>query len=111
MSLDVYLTTKDIDGNEIGVYDSNITHNLGEMANKAGVYYALWRPEEKNWTTAKDITPILEKGLTKLKAKPEYFRKFNPDNEWGSYEGLVEFVESYLEACKKYPSAILKVSR
>ncbi len=29
------------------VYSANITHNLGEMADKAGIYYALWRPEEK----------------------------------------------------------------
>ena len=26
------------------LYDANITHNLGEMAKKAGIYEALWRP-------------------------------------------------------------------
>lgn len=29
--------------NEI-LYESNITHNLGKMADNAGIYYALWRP-------------------------------------------------------------------
>jgi len=111
MSLDVYLNTKDVDGNEIGVYDSNITHNLTEMADKAGIYYALWRPEEKGWKQAKDIVPILEKGLTKLKAKPQYYKKFDAENGWGTYKHFVPFVEQYLEACKQYPSAEISVSR
>jgi hypothetical protein len=32
MSLDIHLKTKDLDNNELGVFDYNITHNLGEMA-------------------------------------------------------------------------------
>jgi hypothetical protein len=110
MSLDFYLQYT-CDGNEISVFDRNITHNLGKMADKAGIYYALWRPEEKGWTTAKDITKVLEKGLKKLKDKPEYFEKFNAPNGWGMYEHFVPFVEEVLEACKKYPSAIIEVSR
>ncbi len=111
MSLDVYLIAQDKDGNNMTVYDQNITHNLGEMANRVGVYYAMWRPEEKGWKTAKDITPTLEKGLKKLKGRPGSYKKYNPDNGWGDYDGLVEFLESYLEACKKYPSALLEISR
>lgn len=111
MSLDVYLTTKDIDGNSIDAYGANITHNLGKMADKAGIYYALWRPEEKGWKTAKDIIPILEKGLKKLKQKPSYFETFNAENGWGTYEHFVPFVAKYLEACKQYPSAEINVSR
>lgn len=110
MSLDVYLTYM-IDGNSITLYSANITHNLGQMANKAGIYYALWRPEERKWKTAKEIIPVLEKGLAKLKARKEYFEKFNTPNGWGLYEHFVQFVEEYLEACKKYPSSILEVSR
>lgn len=93
------------------VFDKNITHNLVQMANKAGVYYALWRPEEKGWKHAGDIVPALEKGLKKLLDKPEVFKKMNPDNGWGSYENLVSFVESTLEACKEYPLSIITVSR
>jgi hypothetical protein len=102
MSLDVYLSY-DNDGNDTDVYDANITHNLTTMADKAGIYYALWRPEEKNWKLAKDIVKPLEKGLKKLKEKPKYFEEFNASNGWGMYEHFVPFVEHYLEACKKYP--------
>jgi hypothetical protein len=111
MSLDFYLNTKDIDGSEMNVLDLNMTHNLGHMADKAGVYYALWRPEEKGWKYAKDIIKVLERGLKKLKDKPEYFKKLNPDNGWGDYEGLVSFVEECLASCKSHPSAIIEVSR
>lgn len=42
MSLDVYLTAV----RPTEVFSANITHNLGEMADKAGIYKACWRPEE-----------------------------------------------------------------
>lgn len=110
MSLDVYLSKK-IDGNEVGLYGSNITHNLGKMAAKAGIYEALWLPEEKGWKKAKDIIEPLEIGLSKLRARPQHFRKFDAPNGWGTYEHFVPFVEEYLEACKKFPSAKITVSR
>jgi hypothetical protein len=68
------------------VFEYNITHNLTPMADAAGVYEALWRPDERGWTTAKEITPILESGLLKLKADPRRYKKLNPDNGWGSYD-------------------------
>jgi len=110
MSLDFYLQYIE-DGNEIEVFDRNITHNLTNMADKAGIYSCLWRPEEIKAKHAKDIIKPLEKGLKKLKAKPKYFSKFNSPNGWGMYEHFVPFVEACLEACKKYPNAEIYVSR
>ena len=107
MSLDVYLTvTKPTE-----VFEWNITHNLGQMAREAGIYEALWRPEEINVTTAEQLVPLLETGLEKLKADPIRFRRFNPENGWGNYEGLVKFVEKYLEACIENPDAEVRVCR
>lgn len=93
------------------VYEGNITHNLGTMADKAGIYYALWRPDEKGWTHAKQLISSLEVGLEALLVEPEKFKKLNPDNGWGDYNGLVSFVGGYLEACKRYPDAEIEVSR
>ena len=67
MSLDFYLNYKK-DGNDIEVFSANITHNLNKMADKSGIYYALWRPNEKGWKKAKDIIPVLEKGLEIIKS-------------------------------------------
>ena len=54
---------------------------------------------------------IPKKGIKKMKSNPEYFKKFNPENGWGTYEGLLSFAEKYLEACKEYPSSFISVSR
>ncbi len=81
------------------------------MAREAGLYQALWRPEELKINKACELIPLLETGLARLKSDPEHFRTFNPDNGWGSYEGLVQFVEDYLAACKEAPRYIVSVSR
>lgn len=38
-------------------------------------------------------------------------KKFNPENGWGDYDGLVRFVWEYLDACIEYPDADVEVSR
>lgn len=93
------------------LYSDNITHNLGLMAKKAGIYKHLWRPEEIGITIAKELINPLRNGLHKLKSNPDVFKKYNPDNGWGTYEILVKFVEDYLDACYKYPDAEVEVSR
>ena len=50
-------------------------------------------------------------GIAELKSNPEKYKKFNPENGWGSYEGLLSFAEKYLQACEKYPNSIIGVSR
>jgi hypothetical protein len=93
------------------VYSANITHNMNKCAEAAGIYKALWRPEELGITKAKQLIAPLRKGLHKLKMNPEKYKKYNPENGWGSYEGLVEFVEKYLNACYEYKNADVEVSR
>ena len=110
MSLDVTLYYTQ-DGNEIDVFDANITHNLGEMADKAGIRQHLWRPEELNISTAAELIEPLSEGLEKLKTDPEFYKQFDSPNGWGLYKNFVPWVEKYLEACKKYPSAKVYVSR
>lgn len=107
MSLDVYL--KVVRPTE--VYWANVTHNLNTMAKEAGIYEALWRPDEINITQAGQLIPLLEEGLKKLMEDPEKYKKLNPENGWGSYNGLVKFVTGYLEACKENPDAMVEVSR
>jgi len=99
----------DSEGSE--VYWANITHNLGKMASEAGIYEALWRPEEIAAKKAADLIGILADGLGTLKSNPEKFKAFNPANGWGDYGGLVSFVEKYLTACKENPEALIRVSR
>ena len=107
MSLDVYL--KEVRPTQ--VYSANITHNLNTMAEEAGIYKALWRPEEIGIKTAAELVPLLSAGLDLLRSDPERFKRHNATNGWGLYEHFVPFVEKYLEACREHPDAEVSVSR
>ncbi len=93
------------------VFEANITHNLNKMADRAGIYEALWRPEEIQVTTAVQLVPLLTAGLAKLKANPAWFEQFGPPNGWGKHQDLVAFVTAYLTACQDHPGATVRVSR
>ena len=96
---------------ELVVYDANITHNLNRMAKEAGIYEACWRPEEIGATHARDLIPLLRRGLRKLVEDPEHFKQFNASNGWGLYEHFVTWVSEYLRACEEHPYATIRVSR
>lgn len=107
MSLDVYLKAK----RETEVYSANITHNLNLMAAEAGLYEALWRPEEIGVVHARDLIEKLTTGLHLLQSEPSRFIPFNPENGWGDYRSLCLFVRDYLEACVENPDAKVTVWR
>lgn len=120
MSLDVHLSRtaylsydkgKTYTEQSEDVYWANITHNLTEMADAAGIYQALWRPEEIGITKASQLIDPLTFGLKKLKDDPEFYEKFNSSNGWGLYEHFVPFVSEYLQACIDSPDADVSVSR
>lgn len=93
------------------VFTANITHNLGNMADEAGIYECLWRPDELGITKAEALIKPLSEGLRKLKRDPERFIPLNPPNGWGCYEAFVPWVERYLIACITYPEAEVSVWR
>lgn len=109
MSLDVSLK-ESIDGGD-ELYSANITHNLNKMAMEAGIYEVLWRPDEHNYIQAKDIKEKLIEGFNKLLNNPEHYKKFNPENGWGSYERLLEFCFKYIKAINENPDSYILVDR
>jgi hypothetical protein len=128
MSLDISLVVEDLEDPDYStdypeddeyreindtyqVFEINITHNLGEMADEAGIYKCLWRPEEIGIRQAGQLIQPLSDGLSFLKQYKEKFEKYNPDNGWGSYDILVKAVYEYLKACKQYPFARIDVCR
>lgn len=130
MSLDVYLIDPTATYADC-LYNSNITHNLGEMATRAGIYEALWRPyrlredynvpagdhraeqdfEDSVTVKARDIVDVVERGLKDLKERPDYFRQFDSPSGWGRYDDFVLFVKEYLAKLKKYPESIVATWR
>lgn len=108
MSLDISL--KEVRPVSVWSWEG-LTHNLGGMADEAGLYEVMWRPEDIGVHLAHEAIPILAKGLALLLAEPERFKKLNPENGWGDYDGLVDCVRVYLHACTQNPNATIKVSR
>ena len=114
MSLDVNLMVTQ----PVSIYSENITHNLGKMAaavklsNGMTLYQILWRPDEQEGLKyARDISELLDEGWNILLSNPEEYKKYNPENGWGSYDGLVNFVYKYRNACWDNPDAELSISR
>ena len=114
MSLDVDLIVTQ----PVSVYSGNITHNLTAMAgavvlsNGMTLYDVLWRPDEQQGLKfARDIVDLLDEGWNILLSDPEKYKQFNPENGWGSYDGLEKFVYNYRNACWDNPDAELRVSR
>ena len=113
------------------LYSSNIKHNIGKMANEAGIYEALWRPyqlkegynipegdyeaeykfEENNPVRGYELIPVIEKGLEDMIARPSHYKTFDSPNGWGLYKHFVPFIEKYLEALKEYPESFVECSR
>ena len=117
MSLDVYLIEDSGEHPGSGiyireeVYEANITHNLDEMAQAAGIYECVWRPREHGFVFAKDIVPTLKQGIDRLRESPDTFKVFDAENGWGTYEQFVPWLEHYLAACEQHPMAEIRVSR
>lgn len=93
------------------LFSHNITHNLNTMAEAAGLYDVLWNPESKGITTASQLIPFLEKGIKELIANPDKYKAFNPPNNYGNYDNLVDFCKTVLQNCRENPDAVIEVSK
>lgn len=91
------------------LFTANITHNLGEMAARAGIYYHLWKPQDIDITTAYQLIEPLTDGLNRLKEDPEFYKQYEAKNGWGTYDDFVPWIEEYLDACIKFPDGKISV--
>lgn len=91
------------------LWHGNITHNLNKMAMAVNLdgrvkeyfYKMIWHPEDLETDPRENYRTMLldlGEGLAILKEKPDEFKKHNPENGWGTYDGLVNFVDGYVEA-------------
>lgn len=115
MSLDFYLYAEvDVGGKEPYTFDMcdfNITHNLNEMADVAGIYGILWRPEENGIEYAGQMIEPLTKAVADMTENPAKYEKCNARNGWGTYEDFLPWVRGVLAACERYPKAKVRASR
>lgn len=107
MSLDIDL----IETSPHSVFDANITHNLGTMADKAGIYKALWHPEDVGIKKALELAHILAPAIADMDARPEYYKTFDAKNGWGTYKDFAPWLKKLYHACIMHPNAEIKVDR
>lgn len=103
MSLDVSVKAKRV----VDVYEDNITYNLAPMYYKCididGGLKAL------NGMKCKDAVPVLNRAIDDLIENKEEYEKLNPENGWGSYEGLLKSLKSLRIACLENPSGKVEI--
>ena len=100
MSLDIGLTAVV----ETEVVSMNITHNLSNMWDAAGIWEVLYESEGK---TAKEVLPVLKSGLQKMLEDPDKFRQFDSSNGWGVYEDAVPWLRDLIHEFEKYPDGVI----
>jgi len=93
------------------VFDTNITHNLVEMAEEAGIYKLLWRPEECGNPRAGDLVSPLTKAIEDMEKRPEHYKQFDAPNGWGDYDTFLGWLYEVRDVCGEFPDAEIEVSR
>ena len=113
MSLDIDLTANGCEhcGRSDEVFDANITHNLGRMAEEAGLYKVLWRAEENDIEEAWQLILPLIAGIDDMVARPDHYKQFNSENGWGTYKHFLPWLQKLHAACEEWPEAKVRTSR
>ena len=81
------------------------------MAEKVGIYQCLWRFEENDLKYASELIRPLKDGIAWMKDYPENFRKYDAPNGWGTYDDFLLWLERLLEACERYPKALVETDK
>lgn len=118
MSLDIYFREPKqcphcggelMDGETL--WEANITHNLNTMADEAGIYGIVWRPEENGIRVAGDLTERLSEAIKLMEQNPPRFEQHNAPNGWGLYKHFLPWLKALKDASLMHPNAIVRVSR
>ena len=106
MSYDIDITVQHPDGYASGFEVGNITYNVSRMVLEAcGVTYRWFDGME----CAKAL-PILHFAWRNLKRNPPHFRRFEPDNGWGTYEQFMPYMTRFYAMARLHPTGIIRVS-
>lgn len=102
MSLDIHVIAK----REVDIFDSNITYNLATIYYKCidGGFYAL------NKMNCKKALPILNKAIDNMLENEKEYRKLEPSNGWGTYNGLLKELRELRTCCEDNPDGIIEVN-
>ena len=107
MSYDIFLTTpknRDEDS-EVG----NMTSNIRPMYDKAfGVND--WK-DVVDGRRAGSVVQEIFLAYDEMKSNPKEYKKLNPENGWGDYEGALEYLYKLLRESCQWPECTIYIHR
>lgn len=104
MSWDINIKAK----REIIIYESNITYNLVDMYYKCLDKKLGLKILDK--MSCKEAIEIIQSAIKDLQENKEEYEKLNPENGWGSYEGLLKTFIDINRCCIDNPDGIIELS-
>ena len=103
MSVSVNIVAK----RKVSIFDTNITYNL------APIYYKAIDEElgfkKLKGMTCKKALPIINNAIKNMLDNKEEYLKLNPENGWGSYDGLLEEFKKMKECCENNSDGIFEM--
>ena len=103
MSLDINITAK----RETEIYEANVTYNLADM------YYKCIDKDKGfrklDGMNCKEALPIIENAIKDMLNNADEYRKLNPKNGWGSYEGLLKVLQEMRICCESNPDGKIEI--
>jgi hypothetical protein len=107
MSYDIWLTIKTEEDKEITIAEiGSYTSNVCPMWTMA-LGFSL---SALNNSIASTVIFQLDNAVEVMRANPKIYKKLNPTNKWGNYEGAIEYLEKLLHECRKHPKAKIVIS-
>ena len=68
-------------------FEYNVTYNVRPMLERAGFHIPVVRDMRVG-----TLRVVVKNSLAVMLDNPEYFKRFNPANGWGSYESVLTFL-------------------
>jgi hypothetical protein len=108
MSFGLDIVTIDRDGNEHWVeVVCGHTYNLTPMWAEA-LPTLMESSRDLDGRKCADLLEALDAGLLDAVKNASKYRKLNPSNGWGDYEGFLEIFIKFVGLCNQYPSGIVR---
>jgi len=108
MSYDFEMVIEELTTVESGL---NYTYNVSKMYYEAFRYAGLEGGiNSLHKMLGKDMIDPLKIAIKEMKINSKYYRKMNPRNGWGDYEGALNVLEKLLKWSYSHPKATLIIS-
>lgn len=106
MSYEISLEIETGNGHLYTVYEDNYTKNVSNMFRAAIEDIGLKRFHGMG---AEFAILLINKAILKMQSDPERYKKMNPENGWGDYEGALKVLQNLHAACVQHPLCTIHI--